>query len=182
MPFKTDESVPAQVSTQETMSFIKRVIRETTRPTWLPTVPEAFGEARTGTLKADEWRSYATIYLPIALVLCWDKSKFYGTDQLSNILPTLLDNTMSLVQVIVLACYRKTSRCRAQAIENHLKKYLTEIRHLFPDVNPSTNQHISLHLPFFLMQFGPVHSWWTFPFERLIGVLQQLSTNNKTGE
>lgn len=70
---------------------------------------------------------------------------------------------------------------RAEAIEIHLKKYLSEIRELFPDARPSTNQHVSLHLPFFLKQFGPVHSWWTFPFERLIGVLQQLPTNNKSG-
>ena len=29
---------------------------------------------------------------------------------------------------------------------------------------------MALHLPDYLLLYGPVHSWWTFPFERLIHV------------
>ena len=158
------------------MRFIKTVVKETTRPSWLSTVPEGFGESKTGTLKANEWRNFSTIYLPIALVLRWG-----GNDNVSADLRKLLDNTMSLVQAIVLSCYRVTSEERVSRVKRHLQNYLTNLRHLFPESDPSTNQHMSLHLPEFLSQFGPVHSWWTYPFERLIGQLQQLLTNNKFG-
>ena len=30
--------------------------------------------------------------------------------------------------------------------------------------------------------YGPVHAWWTFPFERLIGLLQRIPTNFQNGK
>jgi len=33
----------------------------------------------------------------------------------------------------------------------------------------------------YLRRFGPVHGWWTFPFERLIGMLERIPTNFKIG-
>ena len=39
-----------------------------------------------------------------------------------------------------------------------------------------------LHIYDFLRLFGPVHSWWCFPFEWLIGQLQWLPTNHRFGE
>ncbi|KAI9464872.1 hypothetical protein HD554DRAFT_2026214, partial [Boletus coccyginus] len=44
------------------------------------------------------------------------------------------------------------------------------------------NHHASFHIYDYLVLFGPVHSWWTFPFEQLIGVLQRLPNNHKSGE
>jgi len=43
------------------------------------------------------------------------------------------------------------------------------------------NVHAAFHIYDFLLLFGPVMSWWTFPFEHLIGVLQRINTNNKIG-
>ena len=33
----------------------------------------------------------------------------------------------------------------------------------------------------YLCRFGSVHSWWTFPFERIIGMLRPIPTNFKIG-
>lgn len=164
------------------MSFIQRVIRETSKPSWMNTVPVGFGESKTGTLKADEWRSLSTIFLPIALVLLWGKNSTHTNKNVAEKLATHLDHTMSLVQAIVLACYRSTSAYRVESLQSHLKQYVSCLRTLYPGEEPSTIQHMSLHLPRFLELFGPVHSWWTYPFERLIGHLQHLPTNNKIGK
>ncbi|KAG2148241.1 uncharacterized protein EDB93DRAFT_1085087 [Suillus bovinus] len=32
------------------------------------------------------------------------------------------------------------------------------------------------------MYYGPMHGWWMFPFERIIGALQKTNTNYKIGE
>jgi hypothetical protein len=40
---------------------------------------------------------------------------------------------------------------------------------------------MALHLHEYLLLFGPVHAWWTFSFERMIGMLQQMQTNSKIG-
>ena len=37
------------------------------------------------------------------------------------------------------------------------------------------------HIYEFLDLWGPVYHWWCFPFERLIGSLQRLPTNNLFG-
>ncbi|KAJ6532080.1 hypothetical protein B0H19DRAFT_966607, partial [Mycena capillaripes] len=34
------------------------------------------------------------------------------------------------------------------------------------------NVHVAFHIYDFLLLFGPVISWWCFPFERVIGYLQ----------
>ncbi|KAF8580822.1 hypothetical protein K439DRAFT_1355833, partial [Ramaria rubella] len=60
--------------------------------------------------------------------------------------------------------------------------YLEGLKALFPAKNFTNNNHIVLHLEEMLVNFGPVHSWWTFPFEWLIGWLVRISTNWKIGE
>jgi hypothetical protein len=49
---------------------------------------------------------------------------------------------------------------------------------LFPEKDTDRpNLHASLHLPELLLKYGPVHAWWAYPFECLIGHIQQLNTN-----
>ncbi|KAK0493798.1 hypothetical protein EDD18DRAFT_1077960 [Armillaria luteobubalina] len=43
------------------------------------------------------------------------------------------------------------------------------------------NVHAAFHLYNFLLSFGPVISWWCFPFECLIGSLQKINTNYHIG-
>ena len=183
MPLVSDGTVPEspRAATVETMEFIKLVVRDTSRPSWMSPVPPAFGESKTGTLKADEWRSYSTIFLPIALVLLWGDASAHPNPDTAKYFADNLALTMSLVQAITLTCYRMTSNDRADRLQQHLKTYLTDLRKLYPSEKARTNQHVSLHLPAFLRLYGPVHSWWTYPFERLIGLLQQLPTNNVFG-
>jgi hypothetical protein len=161
------------VTSKVALSAIKKVIRETSKPSWLNTVPLDFGDSRTGTLKADEWRAFATIYIPVALIPLWGENPM---------LAAALHNTMELVQVLWLSCYRATTEYRLKKVQQHLRSYLSKLSEIYPDASPSGNQHMALHLPYFMELFGPVHAWWTYPFERLIGHLQQIPTNNKFGE
>lgn len=182
MPFTSPERPPTRTSTDDILEYIHTVIKKTTWPSWMNTVPGGFGKAKTGTLKADEWRNLATVHLPIALTLLWGKGSKHKQSEDAPILLQHLNHTMSLVQAITLACYRTTTEYRIGQIRRHLLAYLDELHFLFPDVEPLTNQHMSLHLSGFLRLFGPVHSWWTFPFERLIGRLQHFPTNHKFGK
>ncbi|KAJ7202405.1 hypothetical protein GGX14DRAFT_370407 [Mycena pura] len=40
---------------------------------------------------------------------------------------------------------------------------------------------MAFHIYDFLLLFGPIISWWTFPFERVIGFLQKINTNDHIG-
>ena len=63
-----------------------------------------------------------------------------------------------------------------------MRAYLESLRDLFPEMKLRPNHHIALYLGEFLLRFGPVHGWWMFPFERLIGLLQKVNTNKKIGK
>ncbi|KAE9400410.1 hypothetical protein BT96DRAFT_938750 [Gymnopus androsaceus JB14] len=60
-----------QVVNTDSIKFIQEVIRTLIRPGWINHVPHNYCDANAGTIKADEWRTLSTIYLPIALVLLW---------------------------------------------------------------------------------------------------------------
>ncbi|KIK52019.1 hypothetical protein GYMLUDRAFT_180723 [Collybiopsis luxurians FD-317 M1] len=46
---------------------------------------------------------------------------------------------------------------------------------------PRPNIHAAGHVYDFLLLFGPVISWWCFPFEQLIRALQKINTNDHIG-
>ena len=67
-------------------------------------------------------------------------------------------------------------------MHEYLRAYLSQLTDIHKSAKRVGNQHMSLHLSAYMKLFGPVYSWWTYPFERLIGRLQQVPTNNKFGE
>ncbi|KIM53743.1 hypothetical protein SCLCIDRAFT_138348, partial [Scleroderma citrinum Foug A] len=138
----------------QTLGHIREVIRNTSTPSWFTSVPKNFGDQAAGMIKADKWRSLITIYIPITLISLWGA----GTPQAD--LKLILDNTMDLISAV----------------------YVGNLKHVHPTFGLRPNHHASFHIYNYLVLFGPVHSWWTFPFERLIGILQRLSSNHKNGE
>ena len=67
----------AITSTPEVLYRIRTVIAECNTPSWLRSVPVNFGDTRAGTVKADEWRTLATVYIPLALVSLWGKGSHH---------------------------------------------------------------------------------------------------------
>lgn len=61
-------------------------------------------------------------------------------------------------------------------------EYLTTLRKIDPLSNLRPNHHEALHLPDFFNLYGPMHGWWMFVYERMIGLLQNTNTNFKIGE
>lgn len=163
------------------MRRIQQVMEETDMPSWLRSVPRNFGEARAGTLKADEWRTMTTVYLPLALVSVWGEGSAHPTREVAAHLRQVLDHTMHLVSAIRISCYRVMTASRITAYRSHITAWLASLKRLFPDASFRPNGHMACHISDYLELFGPVRSWWCFPFERLIGQLQRLPINHKFG-
>ncbi|KAG2050009.1 hypothetical protein BDR06DRAFT_892699, partial [Suillus hirtellus] len=157
-------------------------IRDTSVPTWLGSVPSNFGEASAGTLKADEWRSLIMVYLPISLVSLWGAGTSHSSDELAVRLKVVLDHTMELVGALYIACARTMTARRAKVYRLYISGYVGKLKEIHPTFSLRPNHHASFHLYDYLLLFGPAHSWWSFPFERLIGILQRLPVNHKFGE
>jgi hypothetical protein len=62
-----------------------------------------------------------------------------------------------------------------------MTQYIQDLSFAHPDVKPCPNMHMAIHISHFLCLFGPVHSWWCFPFEWLIGQIQRLLSNHRFG-
>ena len=162
-----------QPSSRQALERVRDVIRDTSVPTWLGSVPKNFGDTSAGTIKADKWRQLITIYLPIMLISLW------GTGSKTN--PRLLHHTMDLVSAVYLACARSMTLDRASAYRSPIVSYVGSLKRLHPTIDLHPNHHATFHIYNYLLLFGSVQSWWTFPFECLIGVLQCLPSNHKSG-
>ncbi|KAF9521984.1 hypothetical protein CPB83DRAFT_751682, partial [Crepidotus variabilis] len=138
------------------MERIQAVIKDTDTPSWIESVPLNFGETAAGMLKADEWCTMSTIYLPIALISLWGDNNQHA--------------------------HSDASYFQEDAYLEQLKCWVSSLTHLHPGINHRVNGHMAFHIYEFLRLFGPVRSWWCFPFERLIGHLQCLPHNHKHGQ
>ncbi|KIM63407.1 hypothetical protein SCLCIDRAFT_117347, partial [Scleroderma citrinum Foug A] len=137
----------------EVIERIRSVIRTADTPSWLRSVLYDFGAPKAGTPKADEWRTLITVYIPLALISLWG------------------DGT----------AHKSMTIKRAIAYRSFVGTWVSQLKILHPAVDHCPNCHMSIHIYEFLLSFGPVCSWWCFPFERLIGQLQRLPMNNKFG-
>jgi hypothetical protein len=163
---------------------IQEDIRKTLRPGNQTPPPHNFGSPSHGKLKADEWRACIEFDLPVSLVKLWagenlDRAE---TDLQANQKYLALESTFLLAMAIRYAVSHRTSKPHREKYLDYMHKYLQSLLNLHPKDNLHPNHHNALHLPFFLELFGPIHGWWMFPFERLIGLLQRYNTNFKFGE
>jgi hypothetical protein len=182
MPLASRDDIP-QTVTLETMRYIQHVIKSTVTPSWINSVPSNYGEASAGTIKADEWRILSTVYLPIALVTLWGLNNGSPPTEGSHFL-NILDHTMALFQAVTIICRYTMNSEHAAEFREFMKTWVDGLYALHPHTKKHDKRsivHASLHLPDFLLLFGPVVSWWCFPFERLVGALQRINTNDKIG-
>lgn len=173
----TSESL-GSVLTPDEMDELWHDIETMVTPSWLTSVPHNLGEASHGKLKADQWRTVGSTYLPMTLIRLWSRGDGPGADKRRE----YLDLTITLLSAVNIATSRVTSEANSVAYEQLIIQYRKKLRTLFPDYAAHPNHHMAVHLGEYLRMYGPVYGWWTFPFERLIGTLQRISTNYKPGE
>jgi hypothetical protein len=170
---------PFLPDTANLLEHVRDVIDATDVPSWIPSVPREWGSASMGVPSADEWRTMATIYFPISLL-----SKWAGLEEASaegKGRRQLLDLTMCIVIATLLACKRSIDESRRSTYLKYMSTYLHNFGSVVPHGKLKPNNHFSLHIYDFLNLWGPVHSWWCFPFERINGILQRIKISNVFG-
>ncbi|KAF7372576.1 hypothetical protein MVEN_00120300 [Mycena venus] len=181
-PLSSDgnDFVPKTINLNQ-IKFIQRVIAQTVTPSWIKSVPRNYGESNAGSIKADEWRTLTTLYLLIALVLLWAD---HPADEHSARLLGMLDHSMALFQAVILVCRYTMTVERATAYRHLLKAWVEGLTVHHPHTQSHVKRpiiHVAFHIYDFLLLFGPVISWWCFPFERAIGYLQKINTTDRVG-
>lgn len=169
------------VFTKVEMEAIWKDLDEMVTPSWLGSVPKELGQASHGKLKADQYRVLATTYLPVSLVRLWGQDEMDPSPRATR-RRALLESTMTLFSAISIATARTMSRERAGQYLWHIQSYIGGLKRLFPEYEFLPNHHMALHIYDCLLRFGPAHSWWTYPYERVIGMLQRIPTTGKSAE
>lgn len=122
-----------------------------------------------------------TVFLPIALISVWGEGTNHGSDSASKHALDVLDITMHLVTAVTISCLESLTQALAETYLKSISLWTEHVYQAFPDTPERTNVHISFHVFDFMLLFGPVRSWWCFPFERLIGHLGRLPHNHIPG-
>ena len=165
------------------MTRMHTFISQTTRPSWHAPPPSNLGEAKHGKLKADQHRSCMKFDVPCAIAQIWLHDKQGSEDnERAQRQKKLVEATILLATAIQWATSYLTSPLHAAQYMKCMVEYLNILKGLYPNMAWRPNHHASLHIGSFLLLFGPMHGWWMFVFERVIGLLQKTNTNFKLGE
>jgi len=118
-------------------------------------------------------------------VKLWSEAKSTGSDNINDKINERRSKTLDSTMLLATALHWATSYCtsakHAAEYTTNMQAYLTTLRDLFPHTDLRTSHHNALFIGEMLLRFGPIHGWWMFPFERIIGLLQQVNTNSKMG-
>ncbi|KDQ07639.1 hypothetical protein BOTBODRAFT_82779, partial [Botryobasidium botryosum FD-172 SS1] len=158
---------------KEVLAEIRKDRDVTELPSWVERVPLKLGDPSEGSLGADEWRITCEVHLVITLIRLWG----HNTGRYHQ----LLENFMHLVTAGRYISMRHASISMTDDYLDHMLKYLRGLKELFPECELRPYQHLALHIPDFWKRFGPVRSWWSFPFERYNRMMRKYNTNNHLG-
>lgn len=148
----------------------------TVLPSWVNPAPAKAGHTRFGKLSADQWRSFCTISLVVTLIRIW------GMEPPESRFLRMLHNFLDLVTAVEIGSMLVTSRKHASIYGTTLRRYLDNLKLLYPEATIAPNHHLALHLPDFLVSLGPSPEYRIFGPERHNWTGQRTNTNNHYGE
>lgn len=166
---------------QDDLMAIRDDIAATVRPSKYAAPPANLGHVSHGKLKADEWKSCFEFDIPVSLLRIETRRSAAGKQE-DEYHAKLVHSTFLLAIAIRWATSHRTSAIHAENYTKTIKSYLETLRSLRPTERFRPNHLNALLIGRYLRLYGPVRGWWMFPFERVIGDLQQSNTNNKLGK
>jgi len=157
------------------LDAIETNIKQTRLPSGVTRPPTGLGTAGGGSYTAAEWRTLATITIPLTLLQKW------GAKPPETVEYRRLQNFMHLVAAIRQTMRTSLSKRDISAYTEHIQKYLSGILELYPGTSISPYQHRSAHFDRTMTLYGPTPAYNTGPFEQLNGQMKKIPHNNHGG-
>jgi hypothetical protein len=173
--------IPNETLSNREIDEIQSHLGKITRPSWHQGAPQNLGNAEHRKLKAEKWRGSIEFDLPVVLWKLWGGKHSNEDSEQCSRQRKLAESTLLLATAIQWGSSYVTSKEHAHQYKHYMRKYFKSLKQVFPGVNWWLNHHAALHIDSFLNQYGPLHGWWMFPFKRIIGCLQKMRTNHKSG-
>ena len=105
---------------------------------------------------------------------------FFSLYALNGVLPqTHYHCWLLYVKACFILCRQRISDALLKEADTHLMNFYKEVVRLYGNTACNINLHLHTHLYDYMQDYGPVYSFWLFPFERLNGVLGSYTTNGR---
>lgn len=156
------------------LSMIRQSILKVTLPTWVGRPPANLGQASHGKLKANDFLVLFSFIFPLVMPELWQTET-----EVDQVHLKCFENLVICTNIV---SSFKTSDADADLYTECYNSYRRSIRQLFPSYKQKPNHHYAMHNGDILKYWGPLPALSEFPGERLIGLLQCVNTNKKTGE
>jgi len=151
---------------------IRQCLADTVIPSWLERPPVNLGDKSHGKLKADQWLTLFSVFLPLILPELWESLK-PGPHE-----GALLENFHDLVTCTNIVCSYTTTPASADLYTDHYIQYRKTCKQLFPKVKTRPNHHYAMHNGDLLKYWGPLIKLSEFPYEQHNGQFQKVKTNS----
>ena len=115
-------------------------------------------------LTADQWKNWICVFSSYSLF---------------GILPVIHWHCWWLfVQGCNLICKKKLSFSECNQAQNFIIEFCKEFETLYGKENLVINMHLACHLKECIIDYGPIHGFWCFGFERFNGILGSFPNNH----
>lgn len=170
--------------TKQELKLLQKDIDSIIRPEYRQAPPRDLGNPGHGKLKADQWKTCIEFDIPVSVAKHWSRETCSpGQDRdVTARRDQVFQSIMHLAIAVRWGTSYRISEHHSQLFEENMVAYLRLLLELYPNIQFRPNHHVALHIGPLLTQLGPVHGWWMFPFERVIGILQKVNTNSKMGK
>jgi hypothetical protein len=154
------------------LEALRKDMQDIVLPSHVQMPPRNFGSPSHGKLKADNWKVLCTIIIPVTFI------QLLTARNEGPRMQSLLQHFMLLSNATHIASQRIQTEESIRRFKNSISDYVKGVPDLFESEHALVpNHHMALHLAECFYNFGPVHSWWAYPSERLNGLLQNMNTN-----
>jgi hypothetical protein len=174
-----NKSEPGWWDVSQKKTLIRAVLKVAV-PAGITQMPQGFGTAKNGKLKASEWHALFAIHLPLAVLDVLIDSK--DIDDVLNQKTDAINNVCALVHFTNIVSARTVKPEDCELFKHKYKTYTTTSARIFPNLKILPNHHYALHIPKQMRWLGPLMAVSEFPGERLIGLLQKCKTNTQHSE
>ena len=146
---------------------IERITSKIRVPHYVGRIPLIIESSFSG-FTADQWCNWIAVFSPVAL---------------KGILPSHhLRCWLLFVRACYLICARIITTQVIDQIDMYLVQFCKHFEQLYGAGACTPNMHLHLHLKECLQNYGPVHGFWCYGFERLNGQLGKYHTSNQSIE
>lgn len=151
----------------KSLDCIQSKVDSISKPHYIGRIPRKIASSFAG-FTADQYKNWTNLFSVIALhdILTGDHLKCW----------------YYFVQASRLLCQMSITDAQIQLADAFLLKFCHRVENLYGKNLITPNMHLHCHLKQCLLDYGPVHNFWLFSFERYNGILENFPSNNRSIE